>query len=607
MKKIMLSLVTILMTAGFAFADSHTWPGVIGIPNPGWGVETDVVALYGPGSGATYDYSDDETGPVAYRLNSKGEPYTHYIDPDDPGCTNTGNPHGTEATPRCTCPTGWEKLPVGSVFEFHGSPALGGQITGSGTLNAPIFYRGTSSDKPVHNHLGGFFISASYLIFENITFDWNEGTNKRFYFGAYDVPVTHIAIRDCEFYNGLAVPNQSYQCIRSKLDNDSEDLVQNIIIYNCSFHDIGEDRNTEVKNDAVAIAIDANTRYVWVIENDFYRIGGDGIQIAWDGYENSVYMPQYIYVGKNTAHDNYENFIDLKMCQDVIVSQNSVYDIGPEASSYSGPTSIPYRYGSGAGPEGAVRENIWTLFNVLYDFDGANGGFVSSRLSNEEPGEDVYYIGNIAYNGHNSSGGSITFLSDHHDSVYWLNNLAHNVDCGFHVTGDTDDSRPNEQFTIANNIVSKIHSGSRNEYMMCLKGTSSSFRRATVEDNIFYDQGDDTEYDVYLYPNGGGTPSINNYDSYSAFCTAYPSFCTNSMEDNPDHVDAANANFHLMSNSPSINAGAAHNAYATFQSRYGISIQVDFDNNTVPYGGGYDIGPHEYSRPSPPKDLRIIG
>ena len=595
--RIIFAILFVLITGGNATA--YTWTPIIGIPEPPFGITT-THTMYANCDTYKYDYGD---GPVCYRIGPNG-PYTHYVDPEHPNATNTDNPYGTHTNPRVSYPAAYgETLPAGSVVEVHGSGHGGGTFTVSGTSDAPIFIRGASAnDKFTQDALGGYNVSGSYYVFENIKFNMNQGTNTRIYMGSNSA-MTHIAIRDCEFYNGLSVPNQSYQVIRAKLENGTSNLIQNVIVYNNVFHDCGEGRNVAVKNDAVAVSIDTNVKYFWIVNNEFYRIGGDGIQIAWDSYVEGTDIPSYIYVGKNTAHDNYENFIDLKMCEDVIVSQNTAYNFGDDFSSYSGPTAIPFRYGSHASPNDNVRQNIWTLFNTVYNSGCSDGAFYSASQSDESPADEVYYIGNIVYNSYNTDGKSTAFFSNNQESIYWLNNVVYNCDRAFFLIGDIDDSDENEKITMINNIVSKIHTGSTKPYGLMISGTPTSFGRADIKNNIFYDGGSDTQYNVGVYD-----PTIEwtAYSTYSAFCGVYPGFCTDSMEDNPDLADAANADFRLKSDSPAINAGTVHSAYATFKNRYGISIQVDFVNRSIPNGGEYDIGAYEYYlRPGRPENFRF--
>lgn len=601
--RILFALLFFLMTGGYAVA-ANTWKPIIGIPEPPFGITTSHT-MYADCNTYKYDYG---SGPECYRIGSNG-PYTHYVDPNHPNATDTNNPYGTVAKPRLTRPNSisgnpiyGDPLPPGSVVEMHSGAQGGiGQVNISGTASLPIFLRGVEGDEPTFP--GILFLGGSYIVIENIKFDMKQSNNPVITIGSQDVGAqSNIAIRNCEIYNGQYVPSESYQIIRIKNSNGNAHLIQNVVVYKNHFHNIGDGRTTSVKTDAVAVSIDANVKYVWIIGNTFNHIGGDGIQVAWDKFATSTEMPQYIYIGKNTAHDCYENFLDLKMCQDVIVSQNTAYNFGDGYCSIGGGSSIAYRYGLGEGPDDVARNNVWTLFNVIHDFNAPDGGFAQFTGTGEMYATEMYFISNVAYNGHDDTGKTTGFGSNSSQAVYWINNTAYNCDRSAFFTGDTDDSWPNEKLTVVNNIFGDIHSGSTVPRNLQLGGTETSIGRMVIKNNIFYNSSGDTKFYMLVY----NPIQLRPFNTYNAFCTAYSSFCTGSMEDNPDHVNAVNADFHLISASPAINASAAHSAYTTFESRYGISIQVDYNNHPVPDGIAHDIGAYEYLRPLPPKNLQII-
>lgn len=595
--RIISALIVLLLTCGYAVA-ADTWSPIIGIPEPPFGITTSHT-MYADCDTYKYDFG---AGSVCYPIGPDG-PYTHYIKPDDPNATDTGNLYGTVEKPRLTRPNSLSGNPVysgditpGSVVEMHSGAQGGiGQVNISGTASLPIFIRGVKDDEPTFK--GGFFLGGSHIVFENIKFDMKQGNDPVFYIGAYDRgPQNNIAIRNCEFYNGQYNPTESYQVIRMKNSHGNANLIQNVVVYKNHFHNIGDGRTTSVKRDAVGVSIDANVKYVWVIGNTFNHIGGDGIQVAWDKFAVSTDMPQYIYIGKNTAHDCYENFLDLKMCQDVIVSQNVAYNFGDGYCEIGGRSSSPFRYGLGEGPDDVGRNNVWTLFNVVYNYNSPDGGFASYTGPGETRADEIYYIGNIVYNSHNAKGTSTGFNSSGQNKVYWINNTAYNCDRGGYFIGDNVGDASTEKLTLINNIFGDIHSDSIVPYNLMIGAVQNSLDRAVIRNNIFYNSSGNAQFRIGVY-----NPPVHarwrTYSTYSDFCTANTSLCTDSIEGNPNHVDAVNADFHLTSASPAINAGAAHSAYAIFQSRYGISIQVDYDNTPVPGDITHDIGAYEYLQP----------
>ncbi|GEM_PF-4707533 len=561
---------------------------IIGIPDPPFGITTNHTILYGSGSGATYDYPDDSLGPVPYRIGPDG-PYTHYIDPDDPNSTDTNNPCGTYKVPRKTQGAILSNLAAGSVVEIHNSTAIGEILNGSGAAAAPVFIRGVRGSEPTIT--GIFGVNCSYLIIENIKFDLLDYSRKTVRIGLESSkPITHVAVRHCEFFNGKANPYESYQPIRIMHDWNSTDLVQNIVIYNNYFHNIGDERTMDVKNDVVCVSIDTNAVNVWVLYNYFHNIGGDAVQVSADKCDATYVIPNHIYIGKNLCHDMYENFLDLKMCEDVIASQNTVWN-----TNGWNPDMVPFRYGFGdMTPDGLTKNNIWTLFNTCYDISGTAGMHVFGIIREGRVFPDeIYFIGNLVYNLHAISGNAYAFGAWYCQSVYWLNNVVWNVDKGFSIAADLAGSYPNSQQTVVNNIISDLHASSVTPYHLEMYGLQAALDRAEVSNNIYYEPGTDAKvrWGVTNPITFGTLWSEYTFDQFASYAPAKAAGC---LEADPRHISPAAADFRLRSDSPAIDAGAVHDAYVVFKARYGISIQVDYSNVAVPKLAGYDIGAYEY-------------
>ena len=99
------------------------------------------------------------------------------------------------------------------------------------------------------------------------------------------------------------VPSSSYQVIRILHHWNTFDTVSDIVIFQNRFHHIGQGRG-ELHYDAVAVSVDANAERVWIVNNEFHHIGGDGIQIACDSPDigDTYVVPHHIYVGRNRCH-----------------------------------------------------------------------------------------------------------------------------------------------------------------------------------------------------------------------------------------------------------------------------------------------------------------
>ena len=592
--RIIFAILFFLMTGGYAIAD--TWQPIIGIPEPPFGITTSHMMYADPSY--TYDYGN---GPEPYRIGPDG-PYTHYVNPDHPSATDTDNPYGTHTTPRITRPNSMHSLPAGSVMELHGGPHnISGTLTGSGTSSLPIFIRGVEGEEPIFQ--GVYDFEGDYYVIENVKFDLQTYARKTLRIGVYSPGArTHIAIRNNEFYNGQYNPTSSYQVVRLKHEHNDTQQIKNIVIYKNHFHNIGDGRTERSGTDVTCVAIDQNIENVWIIDNHMHHIGGDGVQVATDTPDDNAIIANHIYIGRNTIHDNFENAVDLKICRDIVVSQNTAYNFGEEYSIIAGEGA--FRYGGGEGGVGEQRANIWTLFNHVYNNAHPDGAFYSYSGEYEVYADEIYFIGNVVHDCHNIEGSAAAFGAWNQKEIYWLNNVVYNCDRGFGVLGDILGTLSEESMTIINNIIGDLHQDTKYPYHLTVGGLPASLDRSVIRNNIFYESSGDVNIRYGVTNTETGGTAWTEY-TYPQFCEAYPSKCIDSMEDNPDHVDAANADFRLKLGSPAIDTGVLHAAYATFKARYGINIQVDYNNNDVPYGTIPDIGAYEFFQLYKPTNLRI--
>lgn len=563
------------MTAGAAMAD---WTPIIGIPTPPFGITTTHTMYADPRY--TYDYSDDSSGAVPYRIGSTCGPYTHYVDPANTRATDTNNPHGTEAVPRKTRPN--PPYSAGSVIYVHSGAHGGpGPMAASGTADRPIFLRGNPANPPVWT--GVFSITGDYVVLENFKFNLETYARKTINIGYYPGARTHIAIRNNEFYNGMYDPTSSYQVIRIKHEHNSTDVVQNIVIYNNYFHNIGDGRTTAVKTDAVGVSVDINARNVWIIDNTFYKIGGDAIQIAADGAMSveTYSVPDHIYVGRNTSRDLFENFLCLKSGLHMVVSQNTAYNFGPIYGSYNSDSAI-FRYGTGDSTKKDARGDVWTLYNRAYNTSGPDGAFITFSRTTEEYWDEMYFIGNIVYNAHNAAGNATAFGQWDVKRTYWVQNIAHNCDRGAVMFGDRFGTTTGEKLVFANNVMGDLNAASASNYWLLFGAVADSITRSFISTNIFYDSsGAGTgkiRIGVYTPPS---TQSWKDF-TYMQFATAYPSKVAGSLEANPCFVDPANGNFSLAAGSPVTDSGLARLYFDTFYQRFGFYPTVAAPTSTAP-------------------------
>jgi hypothetical protein len=120
--------------------------------------------------------------------------------------------------------------------------------------------------------------------------------------------------------------------------------------------------------------------------------------------------------------------------------------------------------------------------------------------------------------------------------------------------------------------------------------TLQSATASAVKNNIFYNQpyhtvvavGDTTGVDVdynLAYNSNGSTPDCYRYGTYT--CKNPPSI-HDLWQVNPQFVDPAADNYHLLPASPAIDTGID------------VGVTTDFDGNSRPQGKAFDIGAFEY-------------
>ena len=262
----------------------------------------------------------------------------------------------------------------------------------------------------------------------------------------------------------------------------------------------------------------------------------------------------------------------------MIVSQNDIH--GHRAGTSGSGAGIGF---SDGGPERA-----WFIFNRIHD---NHLGFKLSS-SSASPNVAYYVIGNVIHDIHGDGspfGGSWqqpgTAVTDYHrDSAqkYFVGNTVYDTDYGFVFWG------PNEvqRHVVANNIFSQMAVG--NAPMIHVEHSVTA-GAVEVYNNLF-----DGQLGIYW-----GGPNYTTLSSFQA-ATGQGVGC---LVGDARFRDAAQADFHLLGDSPAVDSGAAAGVYNTFLSLYGIDIRVDIEGTPIPLDGNgngtavIDIGSFEYRRP----------
>jgi hypothetical protein len=511
----------------------------VGIPDPTWGAThpIDSVAPSWPSnwpSQAVTDY--------------------YYIDNTDPNATDSGNQYGYPDKPRQTIPE--TTYAAGSYVEIHGGPyTAGGQLifTANGTASAPVWFRGgDASNKPIIR--GETVPKGSYIFIENLKYDTS---NKTIGLRPHNSSsLDHVVVRNCEFAGPGTLAG--FSAVIGVYGESLSNRFNNIVIYNNDIHHFGVSEPSAGENDYHGIAVGSFTDQVWVLENHVHHNGGDSIQVGTASTADQNRL-NYIYIGKNTFHDDRENAIDIKEANYIFVSENTMYGYESTSSSEGG---------------ALVAHNnpntVWVINNKVSD---AVYGLISTGSI------DTYFIGNEISN----TDVAIHFRSGVKGGV--INNTLYKYGDGIQISTGTP------PYTVFNNIFAERTNPSGNDIKLYNSTLTSG---TTFDNNLFYHSSGDVRI------NWNSTTSLNLSDFQASH-----SSCQNCVVGNPYFRQASNTDFIILSTSAAESKGADLPIYDTYKNLTGISIKYDINGNPRPMDGYWDIGAHEISGtynapPSPP-------
>jgi len=578
--------------------------------------------------GQLFDYDQDGTPEAPYKDAGNG-PYTHYVDNTHPNATDTNNPHGTAQTPRVNFPAVTTIVP-GSVVEMHGGPYNSGgpqnngilHLTISGTQAQPIFIRGVSAqDRPIIERT--MYVRGHHIIVENIDFNKNLRPEPAVIVRAWlGDEVHHVSVRGCEAHNLYKGDTGANVTMMYPVSYEPGVFVEDVVFYNNHIHpDFLTPPAGTYENDTCGIYGQYRTNRVWIVDNYLHHIDGDCI----GGGHASDYSATNYYIGRNVCHDTTENAMDFKEIENVVISENIMYNFAGGTAGQIDGGAMVIHYGPNDAPK-----NAWVLYNEIYNCNGT-GIQVSGQTQH-----DVYIIGNIIHDiknrivaeymferfdehqfilprliqeGYVDTAGNVdptfsglgaqfrglfpagysefTYIEGVLNSalnppgpatafrtwecrgLYMINNIFYNNDNG--VNWDPS----NGQLFFYNNIISNVRN---NGYHLSLERSRAS---AEINNNLFYQpQGQAT----ILW--GGTSYNLTDFQ----LNTGKGQGC---LEADPLFDDPANNVFSLQAGSQAIDAGVDHTVYDLFKTRFGIDIRVDYNGTTRPQGSGWDIGAYE--------------
>ncbi|MCK4275221.1 MAG: right-handed parallel beta-helix repeat-containing protein, partial [Phycisphaerae bacterium] len=343
-----------------------------------------------------------------------------------------------------------------------------------------------------------------------------------------------------------------------------------IVIYDNHIHHNGDPEWPD-ENDLHGVTALAQAEYAWIVDNHIHHNGGDSIQI------NSVNAPpdlvaQYIYIGRNVMHDDGENAVDLKLCRDVIVSQNEMYGYVPSHFATSGSD------GTAMVIHGDPID-VWVIHNHIYDStngvrcNGAVRAFILGNLIHNMHHDpiDPYDPGNVW----SSGAGVITWATP---ELHVAGNTIYDVDSGFSSPGGGTQAHHVYNNIIANLAEPAHHIG------VAGSGVAAA---STMHHNVLYNPGGSARI------KWSSTSPVYNLAQFQATFPGQGLGCT---EADPLLADPANGDLHITQGSPAVSAASEPDfTWYTdlFFSLYGVSITVDYDGVPRPHDGGLDMGAYE--------------
>jgi hypothetical protein len=479
----------------------------------------------------------------------------YYIDCDAGNCSDSKNPFGYPDKPRRTLPV--VTFAAGSYIEIHGSGykfSAGNQWqpTFKGSLKEPIWIVGEKGNQPTMN--GKWTLrGSSHFIVENIRWETN-GT-------AIDLRENnrHAVIRNVEALGdgtsskgGAAFgASSSSKAGRNKY----------IVFYRLNVHDVG-DRSLDVEDDVMGVTAGTNCDFVWVLDSDIVRVGGDSVRPGTNKATLGKDLTQratHIYIAGNRFSDNGENAVDVKFSENVVVSQNDMHTM--RASKSSGGACV------------VIHEKASNVFVVDNRIHNCEIGVITT-----DGVRDAWYIGNVIYKIHDA--GKLD-VSAHYGAG-----------AAMHVRGGSTGG------ALFNSLF---------DYDKGFQGSQpgAGYR---LEGNIFYARSRQDSYDVMYADSTRAKASVQNYNLFGAFRArvgnsdhAMPSFAkafgheVNGVSGNPMYGNPKSGNLSIRDGSPAIDAGppALQEVFAEYESIFGVSLDQDRDGDTRPQRGGLDIGADE--------------
>jgi len=539
-----------------AFLNAQTWQPPIGIPAPEFGIH-ETHRMY---EGKFYDFGK---GPELYKDAGYG-PYTHYIDNAHPDATDINNPFGTPDVPRLSIPN---VLLPGSVAELHGGPYrdptnyktyIG--VSGSATMEKPIFVRGHSLENKIVMENSRMMLEGAYIIVENIIFKGPPmGIRLR-------APSHHIGVRHTEVTD-IDTGRDNVFALSPRGDG-REEMNEHIVFYKNYHHNNGHwcDSTDNLHND---YQVSGNSKDIWILDSLIETGSEDGIQIIF--HNDSKYIPENIFIGRNEFHHHTENAIDVKPSRNVVISENIFHGYtASQIGSGDGSDGSAVCFNREEGAPGQFIDNHFLISNTFYDCD------IGVRA---EYGALIY--NNLFYNLREAA--VFIRINDPENARYVVNNIMFDVGVGIQQQEDAT-------FYAINNIIALKDTS--------LRHVQYNSQAREINNNIFWSQdgnarlwvGSNDRYNLYV--------GLNQFPVDSGFENCWEGV-SEFLSDMPGSENFLKTKHDSLSVNNGISNGRVQEFLTKFGNVFGMNIAKDFNGTVRPQGVAWDIGAYEYVNSGP--------
>lgn len=310
------------------------------------------------------------------------------------------------------------------------------------------------------------------------------------------------------------------------------------------------------------------------VGDNYFEITDSNISV-FDTDETNItirmYPTDHIYFGDNVFFRNRENGLDFKAANDVVASNNTIFD---------------HRVTSSSSGEGVVvhydPKNVWLIGNDIFDCE--RGIVVTGALP-------AYIIANLVHDiNHTSSWNPTSSYSNgvgiqsYNSNAYIVDNTVYDYDHGIGIgTGTT-----------------YTHS----------HGNILSGRAESTGFDVIYESGVSSYFDYnQIYNSSAERIAWDNFTPITnATLVSTYSKNTNGSATDPK-LTTPGSDFTLQADSPCINNSVegpvSDSVYDTFYTLYSVDIEKDINGTARPRGGLWDMGAFEFN--AAPITILLIG